>query len=849
MIRNLVLDTLGGYSSKNVSVAAGNYKSNTFKRIFVGEHYRKSWRAPVTVPVIDIWNMGLIPYKTGGNMQSIVLHLHDQKGKKYVLRSVQKNHSKTVPEGLRNTFVVDIVQDQVSSMHPYGAFVVPILAEAAGIFHTNPRLVYIPDDPRLGQYQKVYGGMLALFEQKPEGDHSTDKNFGNSKEVIGTPELLLKVRESSLNRVDERNFLRARLLDMFIGDWDRSEDQWAWAGFKSGSVKVYKPIPRDRDQAFIKMDGIIPWIYSRKWSARKIQGFKNEIPDIIGLNMNAKTIDRSFLTSLCLKDWENIADSVTNALNDNVIESAVQQWPDTIFKLDGKELIEKLKYRREHLKETAIKYYKVLSEFVDVAGSDEPEKFEVTRIDKDSTKVRISGITHDSLHPQIFYDRTFRTKETKEVRLYGLDGKDEFFINGKAKDGIIVRLIGGDGKDTIADNSIVLGPRRKTKVYDIKEQTGLKLSKESKDLTSYDVRVNDYDRTSFLYDAVFPRFLFEYNIDDGFLIGAGIGFKHYGFRKKPYSSFHKVSASTSLKTQSYYFRYDADMIRVLKKWDINSILTVSPYAATNFYGFGNESKKTPGKVEDFNLVRINEIKFFPAFKKSDAPNVIFKIGPEYQFFEVRKSDTSFIGTPLSGLVFNNFAAKHFLGPKFVLEYNNVNDNIFPTKGIRWNLEGSWTFSLDKTSNSFSNIKSELCFFIPVKISLPATLCFRSGGASNFDSFEFFQSNMLGGYSYPLQQGEENVRGYRRNRFAGRSTLFQNAELRTRLFNFVKLGQLGVLGYGDIGRVWMDGEISNIWHSGYGGGIWVAPLNKLVLTFTYSVSEEDQLFNLHMGFLF
>ena len=72
---------------------------------------------------------------------------------------------------LRETVVEDIIQDQISAMHPYGAIVLPKLGDAAGIYHTAPRLVVIPENAdRLGIYKEMFGGMMALFEIRPDED-------------------------------------------------------------------------------------------------------------------------------------------------------------------------------------------------------------------------------------------------------------------------------------------------------------------------------------------------------------------------------------------------------------------------------------------------------------------------------------------------------------------------------------------------------------------------------------------------------------------------------------------------------------------------------------------------------
>ncbi|WP_338152744.1 hypothetical protein [Rufibacter ruber] len=111
-------------------------------------------------------------------------------------------------------------------------------------------------------------------------------------------------------------------------------------------------------------------------------------------------------------------------------------------------------------------------------------------------------------------------------------------------------------------------------------------------------------------------------------------------------------------------------------------------------------------------------------------------------------------------------------------------------------------------------------------------------------FPFYQANMLGGLT--------NLRGYRRTRFAGRSMLYQNTEVRLEVFKFnVYLfpGKFGIMGLVDHGRVWNDGENSSKIHRGVGGGIWVDVLKQAVVNATYSIGEEEKLFNLNFGFLF
>lgn len=274
------------------TTASEIYQASGVKRFLFGSHYREAWTTPVQVPVLDLADEkgGLEIVRKGGGRQTKSLHLKDAEGNRYVLRSVQKDTSGLLPEHLRGSVIDDIFQDQISAGHPYGAFIIPDLAEAAGVLHTSPKLVYIPDSPLLGTHREEF---------------------------------------------DQAAFARARLFDMLIGDWDRHGDQWRWAEYeKEGKGEVYRPIPRDRDNAFYEFDGVIPWIARRKFLFRPLQKFDHQIHDLPGLNWEARCIDRFMLTELTMEDWVSIARDLKAAMTDEIIENAVGQWPPAIYRLD-----------------------------------------------------------------------------------------------------------------------------------------------------------------------------------------------------------------------------------------------------------------------------------------------------------------------------------------------------------------------------------------------------------------------------------------------------------------------------------------------------------------------------------
>ena len=158
---------------------SSQYAAGKGKKRFLGKNYRAAWEQEIEVPVFDLGtqNGGLKILQKGGGMQTLSLRLEDSTGREFVLRSVEKFPEKAVPEMFRKTIIQSLVQDGISASHPYAALVVPSLAEAAGIYHTNPKVVYIPEDPRLGIYREEFANTLALFEERPAGDWSDKSIF------------------------------------------------------------------------------------------------------------------------------------------------------------------------------------------------------------------------------------------------------------------------------------------------------------------------------------------------------------------------------------------------------------------------------------------------------------------------------------------------------------------------------------------------------------------------------------------------------------------------------------------------------------------------------------------------
>jgi len=234
---------------------------------FWGKHYRKYYSTKILAPTVQLDTLfgGLTPVRKGGGFQSKSLRLKDKNGKEYVMRALRKSATQFLQAALfktqyiggvfDNTYTESLLLDIYTTAHPYTPLAIGTLASASSIYHTNPTLYYVPKQNALKHFNKDFGNELYLIEERATSGHGNLKSFGFSNKLISTTDLLRNLQKSDAYYVDEDAYIRARLFDMLIGDWDRHQDQWRWAEFKVGTKKMYKPVPRDRDQAFSKYDG------------------------------------------------------------------------------------------------------------------------------------------------------------------------------------------------------------------------------------------------------------------------------------------------------------------------------------------------------------------------------------------------------------------------------------------------------------------------------------------------------------------------------------------------------------------------------------------------------------------
>ncbi|MGN7205571.1 BamA/TamA family outer membrane protein [Pedobacter sp. SAFR-022] len=811
-------------------------------RKFFGENYRSLWATPVKLRILNIQKEqgGLKILKLGGGNQTKSIRFVDPKGKEWVLRTIQKYPDRALPEGLKATIARDIVQDQVSTGHPFGALIVPPLADALQIPHANPEIVYVGDDPGLGEYRQEFANAAYLFEERePLQFEDTDN----------TEKVQTELQEDNDHVADQRLTLRARLLDFVIGDWDRHEDNWRWGDEKKGGVTTYIPIPRDRDKVFYKTSGILPWVLSHQWLKANLQPYSPGIRDVKTWNFNNRYFDRYFLTDLNEADWRKEIKYVQQQLCPELVKRALSLLPPEIRSQNEAEISTNLNGRIQQLEQIALEYYRFLAKTVDIPASDKREQFSINHQANGDLELRIENIKKDSTLGRSIFHRTFKADETEEIRLYGFGGDDIFDVKGQASAPIRLRFVGGAGNDrfNIAES---LKGGKKPFVYDRQdEQNQVPSRSYAKLRLANDTVVNSFNKRSFVFDQLGPLFRLNYSIDRGLQPGVGLIYQKQGFRKTPYAFHNEFWVNYSTGRQAFHLTYEGDFKEAIGKNDLKiDVDYLGPNNQSNFFGLGNDTRFEDDEPREISFYR-NRYDYLNAdikLKREVVKNLTLEGGISTEFYSSKSSRNAehFLGeydrlNPAQD-VFNN---RFYAGLIGLITYDTRDNEAIPTKGIYWQTAISGKQQVAEAQDRYGYLRSEFRFYLnPGNSGL--VIANRIGAGTTFGDPTFFQRMQLG--------GARNLRGFHSNRFSGKSAVYYNLDLRLKLFDFTSYitpGEVGMIAFNDVGRVWEPGESSSTWHDGFGGGLYVRPAELILIQGTVGFSREGALPYISVGFSF
>jgi len=784
-------------------VPGARYGAGWLHRFLLGDHYRHLWTTPIEVERLDLHGFagGLTPMEKGGGQQTRSLRFRAGDGREFAFRSVDKDPSAILPPELRGTVAHDVVQDQISAAHPAGALVAPPILAAAGVAHSVPRLVLLPDDSALGEFRAEFGGMLGLLEERPDDDVPGTIVPG-ARKVISSDHLFRRVEEGPEDRVEARALLAARLMDVLLGDWDRHRDQWRWVTFDTAPPRRWLPIPRDRDQAFVRFDGFL--LMLARGQAPQLVNFGPGYPAMVGITWNGRELDRRFLVGLEREVWDSTARALQALVTDEVIAAGIARLPAEYRALDSARLTATLRARRDRLDQAAGSFYRLLAREVDVHATDKAEELVAEPVGARSLRVTIRRKDEPAPH----FERVFHAGETGEVRVYLHGGADQVRLSPAGTAGITLRVIGGGGRDEFLSapagarlydsdrvESVAAGLRVNRRDY----STGPKASGTA-------LPPRDWG------SAWLPFFWGRAGPTVGILAGAGVSFTDYGFRQQPYASRHTIRAGWSTGLAEPLAEYVGTFRGENRATYVRVLARYSGVEVVNFHGFGNLS--AGDRDDEFYRTEQRLLVIEPALVLP-VGRAEFSVAPRLTY-----SSTEYQGGRLIDSL-RPYGAGRFgtVGARAAARLDTRDLAANPSRGVLLEagltgIPGWWD-----AREAFASAEASASAYLSARAPLRPVLALRVGGKQTSGDIPFQEAAYLG--------GSETVRLARENRYAGDAALWGNAELRLRLgtFQFIMPGELGIFGLADAGRVFLDGEESSEWHEAFGGGLWFAFIGR------------------------
>jgi hypothetical protein len=832
-------------------------KSKNFRFIW-GERYRKYFGTEVNAPTVDLDTLfgGLKPVRKGGGHQSKSLRLEDKKGREYVMRALRKNavqylqavafKDQYIEGQFDDTTTENLLSDVFTGSHPYAPFTIGKLSDAIGVYHTNPVLYYIPKQNSLRHFNDEFGDELYMIEERAASGHGDKESFGFSDTVISTDDLLIFLNKSEDHFLDEEAYIKARLFDMLIGDWDRHEDQWRWAVFKENKKTIYRPVPRDRDQAFsIFGDGALLNIVTKLIpTLRLMKSYTAELKSPKWFNLEPYPLDIVLISRSGKDVWDKQVAHIKKNITDVVIDDAFTNFPNEVKDETISDIKRKLQGRRSNLQKISDSYFNHINKFQIIRGTQKNDWFEIERLKDRQTKVTAYTIKKGERN-NVFHQRIYNESETKELWIYGLDEEDVFIVKGDKKTKLKIRIIGGQNNDkyTILNGEKVI-------IYDFKtKKNTFETNKGRKKLTDdYETNVYDYKKLKNSKNVITPTIGF--NPDDGVKVGFSNIYTAYGFERNPFTSEHSLSGAYYFATTGIELDYVSEIANVFGKWNfgINSTFT-SPNFAINYFGEGNDSSNPEAndlKEEDYNRIRIS--KFFAGTFiqwKSDLDAQI-KLGVKYQKIQVENTTDRFVNSEFGA---NNSVFEHqkFINAEGSYQFENIDNHAFPTMGMRTEIVTGYTSNLNNNKN-FGYLIPSISFDYKLVPSGQLVLATKLKSHFTFGgSYEFYQAANIG--------GNDGLRGYRNQRFTGKNSLYQSTDIRLNLRRFktslVPLN-IGLFGGFDYGTVWGQENSSfknTKFNTSLGGGIFINAANMISGNISAFNSEDGVRFSLTFGFAF
>jgi len=536
-------------------------------------------------------------------------------------------------------------------------------------------------------------------------------------------------------------------------------------------------------------------------------------------------------------EWNAGVAEVRASISDQVIDEAVGTLPKAHYGLVGPELSDALKKRRDRLGEAAEDLYRIVFHEADVHATDEDELAVLSQVQDGGLLLTIlpGGSEDASSGPR--FRRVFSPRETREVRIYLHGGDDRVRLEGELESPMVVRIIGGGGEDEVT------GSAGSVRVVFYDEDTDTGIAAPGIRWERRDVRrplswwVDGEGQLDFGH-RTWPLLSAGYDPDRGLVATVGFTRERFGFLKEPFHSRTQMSLGWAFGRGEPVVELRYHRRRVPGGADLQLRGRYSGFEVVRFYGLGNETEET--EPPSFYEVRQRQLALGAFLSFGDGRGRELSLGP---VLRRTQSDTT---NPVNLVTLQRaYGTGTFLqaGVQASAEVDHRDLGTAPAQGYHLSVGGSYYPSVFDVEGAFGEIHGEAAVFLS-RPSRNPTLALRAGGKQLWGRFPYSDAAYLG--------GSENVRGLREQRFAGKGSVYGSAEIRVFLARFLLVfpTDLGVFGLSDLGRVFAEDQPSGGWHTAFGGGVWLAPVNRsATLKASIAQSEGRTAFYVGTGFAF
>ena len=806
-----------------------------------GTLYTDLYKTPIKAPTLDLTKgEDLMPFKIGGGQQTISVRLRNRLDQNFVVRSLQKKPTKLLAKKLRISIIEDFVEYYFTSAHPFAFLAVPVLEESLGLYHTNPTLYFLPAQKQLAPYNDEIGNQLVLFRERADEDWSASKSLGRSTEIVSTSDMKEDLLENKIT-VDARFYLKNRLLDLTLGDWDRHSDQWRWAKGPERSNQVIDtlyPVGRDRDQAMYNFDGFLIKVlrfYDPSFKVMRTFDRKITRSDIRWQSYSAKSLDHLLLNTLNKEDWMQIAREMKSDISRKTVEDAIDKMPHEIPVIEKEKWTNILWERFQQIEETANLFYEEFQKSPVIYGSIYSDSIYIDFDRGTSGSLTIKSEDKDG-HWTTKLSRVIEYEDIHTLRIHAMEGNDVFIINKEVRSPGLT-LLGGYGEDVYKKEGS--GANKNLKIIEHAEEDQSS-SSEFNITTTNRKNVDEIPHKGIMPNYFSLNPAFRANRDDGLFLGVSGNYKQNQFKK---TINHYANLTFATKRKSSRLAYRMEIQNELKKsitfLDVN---IDGPRYESNFFGMGNESTYDPVLDESHYYLRRQLQNISTGIKWSLGSLGDISLAAFGERITLQEIEERYVNAFIQEKAIKG--PNHFAGLHFTLDFTNFNSRFKVTDGVKLGMNIIGKKGLDNQQNHvLINPYYHLYKSIGPKKNIIYSTKIQFRGI--IGDYFFFQAPTLGGTDY--------LRGYRRERFRGRSLLAQNNNLHIRLTDRISRKYFpagaGVTASFDHGRVWLDNEESKKWHYNWGLGIWISPLNAFVISAGVYRSPESTELRARLGWQF